>query len=234
MRTLWYVAGCLNFILNQTEPFLFHPPGKICKSNSSLSDHARSNCGRDPIYQCDECDKHFRSMGSLKCHKTIHSQKLDFTCTFCEKRFRTKGQLTVHLRSHTKEKTFHCQLCPAAFSHRESLITHNSKIINIIDKTFLNFTTKSNFPSTAIHTGIKRFRCNMCDARFSCLSNFFTHRKNHTSCAHATYEKVKEAETSVKNINVSGSQIIEVSSYDQIVVEDGEEEELQDQSKKNC
>lgn len=121
----------------------------------------RSNCGRDPIYQCDSCEKFFRSMGSLKCHKTIHSNVLDFECTFCLKRFRTKGQLTVHLRSHTKEKAFHCQYCPASFSHRESLITHNSK--------FAGFSKFILIQSTLFYSGTYRYQ----KIQMQCLRRWF-------------------------------------------------------------
>lgn len=66
------------------------------------------------------------------------------------------------------------------------------------------------FIFTAVHTGIKRFRCSVCDSGFSCLSNFFTHRKNHISCSNAHSVKVKEAETSVKALAYPPTQIVEV------------------------
>lgn len=48
------------------------------------------------------------------------------------------------------------QFCEKAFSYRESLLTHLS-----------------------LHTGVKRFMCQACGNRFSCISNLQAHRKTH-------------------------------------------------------
>lgn len=114
-------------ILSSTLTQQFLLSGRNFNTKVALSDHERSDCGKNPIYQCNYCEKNYHSAGSLKCHLTIHTKTFDFVCTFCDKPFRTKGQLTVHLRSHTKEKNYKCSHCPAEFSHRESLLTHNSE-----------------------------------------------------------------------------------------------------------
>lgn len=103
--------------------------GRNFNTKVALSDHERSKCGKAPIYQCAYCNKNYHSAGSLKCHVTVHTKALEFGCNYCDKRFRTKGQLTVHLRSHTKEKNYKCSYCPSEFSHRESLLTHNSELM---------------------------------------------------------------------------------------------------------
>lgn len=74
------------------------------------------------------------------------------------KRFRTHGQVKVHERSHSGEKPFKCTEanCTKAFAHRESLLTH-----------------------LTVHTGVKRFACQGCDSRFSCISNLQAHRRTH-------------------------------------------------------
>jgi len=46
------------------------------------------------------------------------------------------------------------QLCPKEYPYRESLLTHMT-----------------------VHTGIKRFLCNNCGKRFTCISNLQAHRK---------------------------------------------------------
>ncbi|KAG5667026.1 hypothetical protein PVAND_015028 [Polypedilum vanderplanki] len=131
--------------------------GRNFNTKVALSDHERSNCGKNPIYRCQYCDKYYHSAGSLKVHLTIHTAELNFECSFCPKKFRTKGQLTVHNRSHLQIKPFKCTFgnCTAEFAHRQSLETHKS-----------------------IHTGIKKYECEKCSARFSCISNLLAHRRS--------------------------------------------------------
>lgn len=171
--------------------------GRNFNTRVALSDHERSNCGKDPIYKCNFCDRNYHSSGSLKCHITVHSNSLEFACQFCKKGFRTKGQLTVHLRSHTKEKNFKCLHCPAEFSHRESLLTHNSEfLLECLDPVSL---PQFLFLVLALHTGIKRFECSSCESRFSCISNLQAHRRSHKdTCGSSETRKVENADSSVK------------------------------------
>lgn len=132
--------------------------GQKFNSQISMSDHEKADCCKMPLYQCSWCDKALHSLGSLKIHELIHTGDLPFACDFCGKRFRTQGQVKVHSRSHSGEKPFKCTKdnCTKAFAHRESLLTH-----------------------LTMHTGLKRFACNGCDGRFSCISNLQAHRRTH-------------------------------------------------------
>lgn len=130
--------------------------GKSFSSRAAVSDHERSNCGRNPLYQCEVCLKSFHTASSLKNHYTLHTDELPYSCQYCAKAYRTKGQVKVHERQHTGEKPFHCEFCPKSFAHRESLSTHRSS-----------------------HTGVKRFMCSGCGQRFTCVSNLQAHKRSH-------------------------------------------------------
>ncbi|XP_070491850.1 zinc finger protein 420-like [Chironomus tepperi] len=154
--------------------------GRNFNTKVALSDHERSDCGANPIYKCEHCERFYHSAGSLKVHMTVHTAELNYQCRFCQKKFRTKGQLTVHNRIHLMLKPFKCKFqdCKAEFAHRESLLTHHT-----------------------IHTGIKRFECEKCLARFSCLSNLLAHRRSRRKdCSESRIQKVKNAETSLKAV----------------------------------
>lgn len=129
--------------------------GKSFSSKTVLSDHERSDCGSNPIYECNICNKRYHSAGSLKTHKTMHTGELNHVCPYCGQTFRTAGQVKIHSRKHTGDKPYKCNECGKAFGYRESLLTHES-----------------------IHTGVKRFMCE-CGQRFSCISNLKAHRKSH-------------------------------------------------------
>ncbi|XP_055593162.1 zinc finger protein 665-like isoform X4 [Uranotaenia lowii] len=135
--------------------------GKVCNSKQLLVDHKQSNCGQNPIHECEICGKVFQGIKSLKTHIGTHGEELPFQCQFCDKRFLTRGQIKVHERSHTGEKPYACTFCPKRFGHHESLATHLTQ-----------------------HTGIKRYMCSGCGTRFSCVSGLQSHRKSHpTTCA---------------------------------------------------
>lgn len=134
--------------------------GKQFSTRTAVTDHERSNCGKNPLYQCEVCMKNFHSSTSLKNHYTLHTDEFPFSCQYCGKSYRTNGQVKVHERSHTGEKPFACDFCQKSFAHRESLHTHRS-----------------------LHTGIKRFMCSGCGSRFTCISNLQAHRRSHrTTC----------------------------------------------------
>ncbi|XP_058449493.1 zinc finger protein 569 [Malaya genurostris] len=134
--------------------------GKNFSSRSAVSDHERANCGQDPIYKCEICEKCLHSASSLKHHYSIHTEEYPHSCQYCGKSYRTYGQVKVHERTHTGEKPFVCPYCSKGFGHRESYHTHLS-----------------------LHTGIKRYMCSGCGLRFSCVSNLQAHKRSHkTTC----------------------------------------------------
>ena len=158
--------------------------GRNFNTRTAMTDHERSNCGKDPIYKCNICDKKYNSAGILKCHMKIHTHELNFTCIYCSKKFRTKSQQISHERIHSRDKPFKCQFsdCNASFSHRESLLTHSTT-----------------------HSGIKRFECEVCNAQFSCISNLMAHKRSRKQdkcgAAFTQIHKVKNAKLTLKQLN---------------------------------
>ncbi|XP_065357906.1 zinc finger protein 699 [Calliphora vicina] len=129
--------------------------GKKFLGRTQLTDHERSDCGRLPLYQCQECGKCLTTAGILKTHMLLHNDARPYQCDKCGKTFKIKAQYKTHIKyAHTDEKRFKCHLCPKEYPYRESLLTHMS-----------------------VHTGIKRFMCNGCGKRFTCVSNLQAHRK---------------------------------------------------------
>lgn len=128
-------------------------PGMSFGNRTYLNDHEKSDCGRVPIYKCEECGKTTSTKGSLKTHMKIHTGAKDYACNLCEKRFFSKTYLTVHIRTHTGEKPFQCDYCERRFVDKNSKKLHS-----------------------AVHTGIKRYVCYGCGDRFPTNSALHKHR----------------------------------------------------------
>uniref|UniRef100_A0A1A9Z9G2 C2H2-type domain-containing protein n=1 Tax=Glossina pallidipes TaxID=7398 RepID=A0A1A9Z9G2_GLOPL len=141
--------------INSKRNFVCDKCGRKFLGRTQLTDHVRSDCGRLPIYQCQECGKCLTTAGILKTHMLLHKADRPYQCDQCGKTFKIKAQYKAHLKyRHSDEKHFKCHLCPKAYPYRESLLTHMT-----------------------VHTGIKRFLCNGCGKRFTCVSNLQAHRK---------------------------------------------------------
>ena len=81
------------------------------------------------VHGCTQCDKRFRTPGSLNIHKRHHSGIKEHACTYCEKAFYTSTNLQDHIRIHTGEKPFKCVVCQKAFAKSCNLKKHK-KLLN--------------------------------------------------------------------------------------------------------
>ncbi|XP_023232497.1 protein krueppel-like isoform X2 [Centruroides sculpturatus] len=51
-----------------------------------------------------------------------------FECEMCQKRYRSEFNLKAHMRQHTGESPFQCDKCSRKFAHLSSLKTHKLRI----------------------------------------------------------------------------------------------------------
>lgn len=85
--------------------------GRKFIGRTQLTDHVRSDCGRLPFYQCQECGKCLTTAGILKTHMLLHRNECPYQCEQCDKRFKVKAQYKSHIKyRHTKEKRFKCHV----------------------------------------------------------------------------------------------------------------------------
>ena len=72
-------------------------------------------------FLCENCQKTFKSIKSLKGHVKIHTAEKPFECLSCQKRFARKNDLERHIRIHTGEEPFECKECGKKFKLKGDL-----------------------------------------------------------------------------------------------------------------
>ncbi|XP_069102138.1 zinc finger protein 91-like [Argopecten irradians] len=87
--------------------------------------YLREHGGGNP-FQCDLCDRDFKSRLGLKLHMMGHTGEKPHACTVCDKRFRQKISLMTHMKKHniTPEVVLSCNVCNAEFDTAVSLRGH--------------------------------------------------------------------------------------------------------------
>lgn len=111
----------------------------------------------DKPFQCDVCQKFFKTKKTLQKHSTTHDEEKRFECEVCLKRFSRKSYLVTHATIHTGEKPYPCTECGKEFRDRSSMRRHMNT-----------------------HMGIKRYECNVCQKQFTDKSAANIHLRIHT------------------------------------------------------
>lgn len=110
-------------------------------------------------FACDQCDKSFSRLDSLKIHKdAVHRGLRPHACDQCNKRFYSAQILNEHLRIHTGGKPFPCDQCNKTFTFTSSLKTHKR----------------------AFHQQVRPHACDQCGKRFFSPSILHRHFLTHT------------------------------------------------------
>ena len=162
---------------------------KELSSSGSLRIHEKGVHQNNPS-ACSYCEKVLKNDMLLKNHITrVHkTEKRQIMCTFvgCGVLFLFQSNMTTHLSTHLSKKFFKCEVCDKTFKSKTGLMAHKSihtKDRPCIRCTLCPFNTTENYllkRHLLRHTGVKAFKCEICDKGFTFLSRRNEHYKNHS------------------------------------------------------
>lgn len=108
------------------------------------------------IYQCEYCEKQFKTREKVRCHTRIHTEDRNFHCEICGRSYRRREHLVRHYRRHTNDRPYVCVLCGKAYMRAEHLKRHSF-----------------------FHSGEKPFECAVCDKAFARHDRLIKHSLVH-------------------------------------------------------
>lgn len=126
-------------------------------------------------YACEVCTRTFRIPSSLQTHLKMHAQDRKYHCGQCNSSFKRNEHLRIHIqRVHLKEKPYKCdhKNCHKSFSqigdrniHLQSHSSSKPHVCTYCGKCYrLQKALRAHVK--IIHTGERKFQCNLCKAEF--------------------------------------------------------------------
>jgi len=175
---------------------------------STFAAHVRNH--RVQALVCEDCGKEFTTQQALSSHRRCHEAPVHpHSCSYCPKQFPHVSLLNIHERTHTGEKPFQCVHCGQCFGSQSSLIKHNRNLhtpaeempykCSTCGKTFSKARRKVYFGHLKQHSGVKDFKCPVCNSAFSSrgyLGNHFkkVHKRTLLEMERELQEKREEQE----------------------------------------
>ncbi|XP_030750557.1 zinc finger protein 175-like [Sitophilus oryzae] len=133
---------------------------------------------------CEHCGHKFVKKSDLDVHKqSVHSTERNFECQICNKRFKTKQLLNRHGVVHTNPRSHVCHQCGDRFNDRSTLNTH-IQLKHIRSRDFvcsicgLAFPMKPTLEKHILRHNKERpptFFCSLCNAGFKDKSSLKRH-----------------------------------------------------------
>ncbi|KAK2920545.1 hypothetical protein Q8A73_000030 [Channa argus] len=163
-------------------PYTCQCCGKTFIESGALKTHSRNHSceiheGEDPKPPADSENPKAEMEKSVQKNKT--STHMSHCCKVCSEAFQTKGRLRNHVKTHSAESV--CGICGESLLPSETLEDHlqshkdGGKICHICGKTYQNIETHMRS-----HTGIKPYRCSVCDKSFPRPGALRRHRRIHS------------------------------------------------------
>uniref|UniRef100_A0A671N9P7 Zinc finger and BTB domain containing 39 n=1 Tax=Sinocyclocheilus anshuiensis TaxID=1608454 RepID=A0A671N9P7_9TELE len=86
--------------------------------------NGNSGGGREKLYRCRYCGKHFAHSGEFTYHLRIHTGEKPYQCKVCMRFFRGRSTMICHLKTHSGALMYRCTVCGLFFSTLKMVSSH--------------------------------------------------------------------------------------------------------------
>ncbi|KRT83116.1 zinc finger protein, partial [Oryctes borbonicus] len=174
-----------------------------CRQNYEV--HIKAVHENQKPYKCDQCDKTFSYVNSLKCHMLQHVSEKTYPCESCDKVFNHPSSLVYHREAeHNNGRKFVCNKCNKSFKHKQLLLRH--QLVHSNERPHsckfceATFKTRANLLNhMPMHTGEKKFFCNTCGQTFAHKTSLTLHIRWHNG------QKPYECDVCLKTFSQKGN-----------------------------
>uniref|UniRef100_A0A182U6A8 Zinc finger protein 865 n=1 Tax=Anopheles melas TaxID=34690 RepID=A0A182U6A8_9DIPT len=167
-----------------------HAQEKACpvcgKLVSQISKHMPVHSSATKRFACEQCDKRFALLASLRKHLKIHRNIRNYRCEHCGESFCDRSSLRYHLAKHRGVPGFACDFCDRQFYTSSQWKQHHSLAhrqrtfrCDVCGQAFL---LKHHLTEHAqLHTDGRLHECDVCGKAFKRERYLHVHkRRRHT------------------------------------------------------
>ena len=199
------------FISEQMEPMAIEDEEKkvikhktrcsICReifANKAVLEEHQIETGHIVQYDCDLCDKKFKTKGTVQTHKArIHSTVMPFKCSKCEKRFKDQGSCrrheandSVHIRMENAKlnPSLICNICGKEYERSRRWCLDQHLLTHLSNKKFScdncgQFYRQKAYLQTHMQVCLdsKGESCEECNEKCNTKIELLNHKRNHHS-----------------------------------------------------
>uniref|UniRef100_A0A1B0BVS4 Protein krueppel n=1 Tax=Glossina palpalis gambiensis TaxID=67801 RepID=A0A1B0BVS4_9MUSC len=173
--------------IDQLPDFVCSVCNKDCQTESNLKKHKRQHMSTEEklIIPCPYCGRKFSQMNAMRVHvNAIHHQLKPYICDQCGRACKTLAGLNEHQLVHTNECPFECEVCKSRFKNKARLKCHmdiHTDTAIVCPDCGLKLNTRRTYLAhRLVHSDVKRYKCEFCDAAFKRSKAFKNHLILHT------------------------------------------------------
>ncbi|EDW84157.2 uncharacterized protein Dwil_GK13294 [Drosophila willistoni] len=210
--------------------FITLPESTSLPSNQSSGKRKRVPASGVPELVCDKCGKCFKDPSNLKLHLVRHTGVKNFECALCGEKFFSQHLLNLHDRvRHQGERPYKCKFCGLQFLTSTARCRHERirhiRTLSFKCKYFCgkSFITKSCLSKHEfLHTGLRPYRCEICDIGFPRNTQLKIHCKSKSHLKNLEDPKKKTIPQVLNSSNgeMESKEDEEFQDLDEIIYED--------------